>query len=44
MQINFMDNIVVLETVNHKKAPLALTRGKDQFRIIGKVILRYQKL
>jgi len=44
MQINFMDNIVVLETVNHKKAPLALTRGKDQFRIIGKVIFRFQKL
>lgn len=44
MQINFADNIVVLETVNHKRGPMALVRGKDQFRIIGKVILRYQKM
>jgi SOS-response transcriptional repressor LexA len=44
MQVNFMEDLVVLETVNHKKAPTALVRGKDQFRIIGKVIFRYQKL
>jgi SOS-response transcriptional repressor LexA len=44
MQVNFMDDLVVLETVNHKKAPIALVRGKDQFRIIGKVIFRYQKM
>jgi len=44
MQVNFMDDFVVLETVNHKKAPLALVRGKDHFRIIGKVMYRYQKL
>lgn len=43
-QINFMDDFVVLESVNHKKAPLALVRGKDQFRILGKVIGKYQKL
>ena len=29
---------------NPTKAPMALVRGKDQFRIIGKVILRYQKM
>ncbi len=44
MQVNFMEDFVVLETVNHKKAPLALVRGKDQFRIIGKVVYRYQRM
>lgn len=44
MQVNFMDDLVVLEAVNHKRAPIALSRGKDQFRIIGKVINRFQKI
>ena len=44
MQVNYMDDFVVLESVNHKTAPKALVRGKDNFRIIGKVIYRYQKL
>ena len=44
MQVNFMDEFVVLESVNHKKAPVALVRNKDNFRIIGKVIFRYQKM
>jgi len=44
MQVNYMEDFVVLESVNHKKAPLALVRGKDSFRIIGKVIHRYQSL
>lgn len=44
MQVNYMDGFVVLESVNHKTAPKALVRGKDSFRIIGKVIYRYQKL
>jgi len=43
MQVNYMDDFVVLESVNHKKPPVALVRGKDSFRIIGKVICRYQK-
>lgn len=43
MQVNYMDDFVVLESVNHKKPPVALVRGKDNFRIIGKVICRYQK-
>lgn len=43
-QVNYMDDFVVFETVNHKKPPAALVRGKDNFRIIGKVIYRYQKL
>lgn len=44
MQVNFMEDFIVLEAVNHKKAPIALVRGKDQFRIVGKVIYRYQKM
>jgi phage repressor protein C with HTH and peptisase S24 domain len=44
MQVNFMEEFVVLESVNHKKAPIAIVRGKDTFRIIGKVIYKYQKL
>lgn len=44
MQVNFMDEFVVLESVNHKKAPIALVRNKDNFRIIGKAITRYQKM
>ncbi len=44
MQVNYMEDFVVLESVNHKNAPKALVRGKDNFRIIGKVIYRYQKM
>jgi SOS-response transcriptional repressor LexA len=44
MQVNYMDDFIVLESVNHKKSPVALVRGKDNFRIIGKVIYRYQKM
>lgn len=44
MQVNYMDEFVVLESVNHRKPPVALVRGKDLFRIIGKVIYRYQKM
>ena len=44
VQINYMDDFVVLESVNHKKAPVALVRGKDSFRIIGKVTHRYQMM
>ncbi len=43
MQISFMDGIIVLESVNHKKSPIALIRGKDTYRVIGKVLYRYQK-
>lgn len=44
MHVTFMDDFVVLEAVNHKQPPIALIRGKDHFRIIGKVIHRYQRL
>lgn len=44
MQITYMDDFIVLESINHKQAPVALIRGKDHFRVIGKVVHRYQKL
>ena len=44
MQVTYMDDFIVLESVNHKHPPVALIKGKDNFRVIGKVIHRYQKL
>lgn len=43
MQITNTEDFIVLETVNHKQPPIALVRGKDHFRIIGRVITRVQK-
>ena len=44
MQVTYMEDFIVLESVNHKHPPVALIKGKDNFRVIGKVIYRYQKL
>ncbi len=44
MQVTYTDDFVVLESVNHKTPPIALIRGKDHFRIIGRVIARHQRL
>lgn len=43
MQVTYTEDFIVLESVNHKTPPIALTRGKDHFRIIGRVIQRQQK-
>ncbi len=43
MQVTYTDDFIVLEAVNHKAPPIALVRGKDHFRIIGRVIQRHQK-
>jgi len=43
MQVTYTDDFIVLESVNHKQPPIALIRGKDHFRIIGRVIQREQK-
>lgn len=43
-QVTYMEEFMVLESVNHKTPPVALVRGKDHFRVIGKVIYRYQRL
>lgn len=42
MKVTYTENFIVLEPVNHKESPIALVRGKDHFRIIGKVIARHQ--
>lgn len=44
MQVTYTEDFIVLESVNHKNPPIALIRGKDHFRIIGRVIQRQQKL
>ena len=44
MQVTYMEEFMVLESANHKTPPIALVRGKDHFRVIGKVIYRYQRL
>jgi SOS-response transcriptional repressor LexA len=43
MQVTYTEDFIVLESVNHKQPPIALVRGKDHFRIIGRVIQRHQK-
>lgn len=43
MQVTYTEDFIVLESVNHKQPPVALVRGKDHFRIIGRVIQRMQK-
>lgn len=44
MRVTYTDDFIVLESVNHKEAPVALVRGKDHFRIIGRIVQRIQKL
>lgn len=44
MQVTYTEDFIVLESVNHKQPPIALIRGKDHFRIIGRVIQRHQQL
>ncbi len=44
MQVTYTDDFIVLESVNHKTPPTALVRGKDHFRIIGRVVARHQRL
>ena len=42
VKISYMDDFIVLDSVNHSAPPIALIRGKDHFRVIGKVVYRYQ--
>lgn len=44
MQVSYVEDFIILETLNHKQAPVALTKGKDTYRFIGKVVMRYQKI
>lgn len=43
MQATFSEDFIVLESPSRKQAPIALVRGKDHFRIIGRVVQRIQK-
>jgi len=43
MQVTFSEDFIVLESPSKKHAPIALVRGKDHFRIIGRIIQRIQK-
>jgi len=43
-RVAYTEDFIVLESVNQKHAPIALIRGKDHFRIIGRVIQRMQHL
>lgn len=42
--VSYVDEFVLLESVNYKQAPVALVKGKDQFRVIGRVVSRFQRL
>lgn len=42
--VSYMEDFVVFESVNHQSPPVAMLRGKDNFKIIGKVIWKYRKL
>jgi len=43
-RVAYTDDFVVLESINQKNAPIALVRGKDHFRIVGRVTRRIQDL
>ena len=43
MKVTYTEDFIVLESVNYKAAPLALVRGKDTFRILGRIIERHQR-
>lgn len=43
-RIAYTEDFIVLESINQKQPPIALIRGKDHFRIIGRVIARLQNL
>lgn len=43
-RVAYTDDFIVLESINQKNPPIALMRGKDHFRIIGRVIQRIQRL
>jgi SOS-response transcriptional repressor LexA len=42
VRVAYTENFVVLESINQKNPPVALIRGNDHFRIIGRVVQRLQ--
>lgn len=43
VKVTYTDDFIVLESVSYRQAPIALVRGKDHFRIIGRVVERRQR-
>lgn len=44
MRVTYADDLILLSPLNHKESPVALIRGKDYFRNIGRVVQRIQNL
>lgn len=42
VKVTYSDEFILLSPLNHKDAPIGLLRGKDYFRIIGRVVQRIQ--
>lgn len=44
MQVSFVDDYTILEPLNpaKRKTPIVMHRGQDTYRIIGRVVYRYQ--
>ncbi len=42
-RVTYTDDFIVLESASAKSVPIALVRGKDHFRIIGRVVCRIQR-
>lgn len=42
VKVTYSENFILLSPLNHKDAPIALHRGKDYFRSIGRVVQRIQ--
>lgn len=44
VRVTYSDEFIVIESIGRKQAPTALVRGKDTFKIIGRVVERQQRL
>jgi SOS-response transcriptional repressor LexA len=44
VQVNFIGDLIILEPANHKGAPVTFLRSRNAFRVIGRVLYRYQKM
>jgi len=42
-KVTFSEDFIVVEAPSGKQSPIALVRGKDHFRIIGRVVQKVQK-
>lgn len=42
MRVTYCDGLIILSHLNFKESPVALVRGKDYFRNIGRVVQRIQ--